>query len=58
MKKEYIGDDVHVVIDGDGAIILTVETNDFIVDQIGLLPDVWNELKAYVEEWQKESVKP
>ena len=57
MKKEYIGESVHVEVERL-SIVLTAEDDDGTVfDIIHLQPHVLKELLAYVEEWQKEPVK-
>jgi len=57
MKKEYIGDNVHVEVYGNDIILLTVQDEDGVEsDVIHLQPHVLKELLAYIEEWQKEPV--
>lgn len=56
MKKEYMGDDVHLAVEG-GDLMLTKEDTNRVWDSIRLQPHVLKELLAYIEEWQKEPVK-
>lgn len=57
MKKKYIGDDVYVELDEDGAFILTVEQHGEVLDQIGLFPNVWTELEAYIKQAKEPDEK-
>ena len=51
MKKEYIGDSVHVEMNRFNNLELTTKK-----DRIVLVPHVLKELLAYIEKWQKEPV--
>ena len=54
MKKEYIGESVHIEVERL-SIVLTAEDDDGTVfDVIHLQPHVLAELLAYVEAWKQE----
>jgi hypothetical protein len=53
----YVGDGVYVSFDGEHVWLRT--RREHAVHEIGLAPEVWNELKLYVEtKIMTEEVKP
>ena len=45
----YVGDGVYVSFDGEH-VWLRTEREGPVVHEIGLAPEIWNELKLYVEK--------
>lgn len=49
LRESYLGDGVYVAIDSQRGVVLTTENGLAVTNTIVLEPEIWEHLKAYVD---------